>query len=252
MTGFLVDAGFYGHPKCVALRKARRHRALSLWLLSGAWCVRNGSPGIVSDAALREMHAYAADVEELTRVGLWEPVDNGAWRFHDWADWTGLLTSSQKLLTSNPELLTSNIQAPQASDLRKRLAPARARGTATTTTKTTTSAACGVGARTEDVSDFGAGEIVGGWLESVDQRPPARVVGQVGRFVREMLAEGIDRQLVERGLSVWADRGLHPSALPSVVHEQQTRPRRKSTTDRRFADNLAMVEEFARREGLEP
>jgi hypothetical protein len=37
------------------------------------------------------------------------------------------------------------------------------------------------------------------------------------------LQEGIRIEAVRAGLAGWAKKGLHPSALPSVVHEVQTK-----------------------------
>jgi hypothetical protein len=38
-----------------------------------------------------------------------------------------------------------------------------------------------------------------------------------------MLDEGIRIDVIRAGLARWAQKGLHPSALPSVVHEVQTK-----------------------------
>jgi hypothetical protein len=56
-----------------------------------------------------------------------------------------------------------------------------------------------------------------------------------------MLAEGIDPADVRRGLAAWVGKGLHPSALPSVVNElMNARPTagRPSTADLRTAQAL--------------
>lgn len=67
--------------------------------------------------------------------------------------------------------------------------------------------------------------IVGDWIDALDRRPPGRVVGHVSREVKGLLGEGYAPDVVAAGLSRWQDRGLHPAALPSVVHEVST-PRR--------------------------
>ena len=84
--------------------------------------------------------------------------------------------------------------------------------------------------------------IVGEWIERCRKRPPGRVVGQVGRHVREMLAEGIDPDDIRRGTALWMGKGLHPATLPSVVNEVMNRGSapRPSTTDQRVADTLAL------------
>lgn len=65
----------------------------------------------------------------------------------------------------------------------------------------------------------GAETLIAEWLEHCLKRPPSSVVNQVGKQVHALLAEGIDRADVRRGLALWHDKGLHPSTLPSVVNE---------------------------------
>lgn len=92
--------------------------------------------------------------------------------------------------------------------------------------------------------------IVGEWLEHCRKRPPGNVVGQVGRSVKAMLAEGIDPVDVRRGLAAWHSKGLHPSTLPSIVNQLMnatgtigTVPR-PSTTDQRVNAALQLAAQF--------
>jgi hypothetical protein len=69
------------------------------------------------------------------------------------------------------------------------------------------------------------------------------VVGQVAKYLREMLAEGIDPDDLRRGTAAWMGKGLHPASLPAVVNEVMNRgtpPPRRSTADQRVADALAI------------
>ncbi|MER7047055.1 hypothetical protein ABT391_19585 [Streptomyces jumonjinensis] len=50
-------------------------------------------------------------------------------------------------------------------------------------------------------------------------RPPSGVLGHLGRETARLLAEGIDPDHVRAGLARHRARGLHPSTLPSLVHE---------------------------------
>lgn len=61
--------------------------------------------------------------------------------------------------------------------------------------------------------------LLGEWLDHCRKRPPGTVIGQVGKQIKVMLAEGIDPGDVRNGLAEWWRKGLHPSALPSVVNE---------------------------------
>jgi hypothetical protein len=109
-----------------------------------------------------------------------------------------------------------------------------------TPTPSPVAAANGIGATAT------AQTILGEWLERV-KRPPSGVIGQVGKHVRAMLAEGIEPDDVRRGLAAWAEKGLHPSTLPSVVNEAMNgRPRKP----RQQQDTDDMFDRAARRMGV--
>jgi len=61
--------------------------------------------------------------------------------------------------------------------------------------------------------------LIGEWIEHCRKRPPGPVIGQVSKQVKAMIEEGIDPADVRRGLAAWHVKGIHPSALPSVVNE---------------------------------
>lgn len=94
-------------------------------------------------------------------------------------------------------------------------------------------------------SDDTAQTLVAEWIDHVPKRPPGSVVAQVGKHLRAMLGEGIEATDLRRGLALWAGKGLHPSALPSVVNEamngRASPPPRQSTTDQRVAAGLALA-----------
>ncbi|MEU6375864.1 hypothetical protein [Streptomyces sp. NPDC046909] len=50
-------------------------------------------------------------------------------------------------------------------------------------------------------------------------RPPSGVLGHLGRETAKLLAEGIDPDHIRAGLARHRAKGLHPSTLPSLVHE---------------------------------
>ncbi|WP_406298084.1 helix-turn-helix domain-containing protein [Embleya sp. NBC_00888] len=68
-----------------------------------------------------------------------------------------------------------------------------------------------------------AQSLVAEWLDHVPHRPPASVIGQTSRLLRQLLDEGIDPAHVRLGLVAWTRKGLHPAALPSVVNEVMNR-----------------------------
>ncbi len=61
--------------------------------------------------------------------------------------------------------------------------------------------------------------LIAEWIEHCRKRPPGNVIGQVGKQIKAMLAEGIDPSDVRAGLAAWWRKGVHPSVLPSIVNE---------------------------------
>lgn len=77
-----------------------------------------------------------------------------------------------------------------------------------------------VGAQLALVSDSPTAQtLVGEWIEHCQERPPGRVVGQVAKELKTLMGEGIEPDRIRRALAEWNRKGLHPSTLPSVVHE---------------------------------
>jgi hypothetical protein len=64
--------------------------------------------------------------------------------------------------------------------------------------------------------------LLGEWIEHCAEPPPGRVKGQIAKEIKAMLDEGIPYERVRVGLATWQQRGLHPSTLPSIVHEMAT------------------------------
>jgi hypothetical protein len=66
--------------------------------------------------------------------------------------------------------------------------------------------------------------------------PLKRLIGHVGREVKQLLEEGVPADEVRAGLRVVVSKGLHPSALASCVNEYRTRrPRKRGGASERFA-----------------
>jgi hypothetical protein len=89
--------------------------------------------------------------------------------------------------------------------------------------------------------------IVAAWIDSCRKRPPNPVIGQTSKQIKALLEEGIAPEDVRAGVELWAAKGLHPSALPSVVNELMNArpaaiPRRSSkpTADDKIAALQAM------------
>lgn len=84
--------------------------------------------------------------------------------------------------------------------------------------------------------DVTAQQLIAEYVTSCAKRPPRQVLGHLGKHIAAMLAEGIDPGDVRRGLAAWHAKGLHPSTLPSVIHEVMNAPPKPG--QRQSADDL--------------
>ncbi|MFJ6015377.1 hypothetical protein [Streptomyces sp. NPDC092952] len=64
-----------------------------------------------------------------------------------------------------------------------------------------------------------AKDLIGEYAAACAHHPPRDVLGQLGVQVRRLLGEGIDPAHIRAGLARHRAKGLHPSTLPSLVHE---------------------------------
>ncbi|MGW0602716.1 hypothetical protein [Streptomyces sp. NPDC002640] len=64
-----------------------------------------------------------------------------------------------------------------------------------------------------------ANELIAEYAAACTHRPPKDVLGHLGREARKLLEEGIAPGHVRAGLDLHRAKGLHPSTLPSLVHE---------------------------------
>ena len=85
--------------------------------------------------------------------------------------------------------------------------------------------------------------LVGEWIDHCPKRPPGNVVGQVSKHLKSLMDEGFTPDELRRALAEWNRKGLHPSTLPSVLHEVSnrgaTKGRNQQATDDIFAGALA-------------
>ncbi|MEW2293628.1 hypothetical protein ABZ719_13105 [Streptomyces sp. NPDC006743] len=64
-----------------------------------------------------------------------------------------------------------------------------------------------------------ANELIAEYAAACAHRPPKDVLGHLAREVRKLLGEGIAPAHIRAGLERHRAKGLHPSTLPSLVHE---------------------------------
>ncbi|WP_423833666.1 hypothetical protein [Streptomyces manipurensis] len=67
-------------------------------------------------------------------------------------------------------------------------------------------------------------QLVAEYASACPNRPPAAVLGQLGKTVDKLLSEGIDPAHIRTGLARLRERALHPSVLPSLVNEAMNPP----------------------------
>lgn len=146
------------------------------------------------------------------------------------------LTSSDVPSGGTPDVLSEAAVSPHA---RK----GTGKGTGNRDSATRVADATALIPAPETPAEQTAQTLVAEWIEHCDDRPPGKVIGQLSREVKTMLTEGIPYEAVRAGLAEWHRKGLHPSALASVVHETRRGPRRPSPTDA-VMDILAMGAEM--------
>ncbi|MFF9339716.1 hypothetical protein ACF1CG_08140 [Streptomyces sp. NPDC014773] len=64
-----------------------------------------------------------------------------------------------------------------------------------------------------------AKDLIGEYAAGCTYRPPQDVLNHLGREVKKLLVEGISPDHIRAGLDRHRAKGLHPSTLPSLVHE---------------------------------
>lgn len=64
-----------------------------------------------------------------------------------------------------------------------------------------------------------AQQLIAEYTAACVHRPPSGVLSHLGRETAKLLAEGIEPSHIRAGLALHRAKGLHPSTLPSLVHE---------------------------------
>ena len=85
MPWFKVDDGFHGHPKVVELSLA----AVGIWTLTGSWCAKYLTDGLVGSKTIARMGGSDAESSELVDAELWIDTGDG-FQFKDWHDYQPL------------------------------------------------------------------------------------------------------------------------------------------------------------------
>ncbi|WP_098897913.1 hypothetical protein [Streptomyces sp. st77] len=81
----------------------------------------------------------------------------------------------------------------------------------------TTSPSGGASARAPETTS--TQQLIAEYAAACAHRPPSGVLGHLGRETAKLLAEGIEPTHIRAALALHRAKGLHPSTLPSLVHE---------------------------------
>lgn len=220
-----------------------------LFVTALVWSVSNRTDGLLTsedlDLMLVVRPATPGEAAELVDAGLWEYADNG-WRMVDY-----LNTQTDRDTLDALEVRRRSDRDRQAARRRQRASvpesPPESRdqsrdADAVTVSRDITNLTglsrddpCNASSvtqrlgqvsfnRTLEIKDpstsysADARGVVAEWLDRCAERPPKAVVGQVAKTVKAMLDEGITVEHVRQALPLWMTKGLHPSALPSIVN----------------------------------
>jgi len=237
VTWFKVDDGLCFHPKAIAAGNS----ALGLWVRAGSWCGANLTGGALPRHMIGTFGAQKRDAARLVSAGLWCETEEG-YQFNDWdvyqptkeqveADRKASRERQARYRESKRNAV-SNAVTPPVSNPVSNAAPTRPDPTRSSSGTTPPS-----GAPT-------AQTLLGEWIDHCPEPPPGRVKGQIAKEIKNMLDEGISYERVRIGLATWQQRKVHPSVLPSIVHEMSGPPRvdrQQAAVDDKFARALDRV-----------
>lgn len=243
-----------------------------LYVRGLAFCADVLSDGFISDRQLVRFVGVGMDdaaerAKRLVAVDLWERVDGG-YRVRSWLDWNRSreeITERQakdaqrkakdrgvESASSTPEPPPDGPPSnsggnpsglpPESSDtpetVRTESSP-RARAPRHSTPRNSTPAPTAP----RDARPDPARGLIDEWIASRRKHPPRNVIQDTERWVKALLRDDIDPDDIRTGLRVWADKGLSPAVLPSVVNEVMNAcpptargaPRTRTTDDKRAA-----------------
>jgi hypothetical protein len=240
MVWFRMDDSFPSHPKVLGIPRRDRLAAVGLWTLAGGWCAKQLTDGYLAKHMLEEIGGSPRLASTLVEVGLWE-VSEGGYQFHDWGHY-------------NPTREEVEADRAAARERMKRIRSGRSSGGRSGEVRANNDRSSGeVRDPRPDPSRSSSGTtsgeptaqtLVGEWIDHCQEKPPGKVVGQIAKEIKNMLDEGISYERVRAGLAAWQQRKVHPSVLPSIVHEMSGPPRasrQQSEVDDKFARAMDRV-----------
>lgn len=223
-----------------------------LFLRSMAYCTEHDTEGFVPSFQLNRfgLKNIKSRMEALVREGLWTTVDNG-WLLTKWVELQAEVTSMEKRRRSD-RLRKQSVRHPDKSADKSTGQSAESPHAPSLLSTTGSGVIQRREPRVEKPTDSQAHPseqssiqtLLGEWIDHCSQRPPNKVIGQISRELKTLIEDGYSPESLRAGLADWHRKGIHPATLPSVVHALVNSPAR-STTDKRVADGLSVVQRFA-------
>lgn len=81
-----LDAGFYNHPKVLALLQDKQEKAINVYIFSHNYATQHGTDGFIPRHALPVIHGRTKEAQALCDVGLWNECAGG-WDIQSWTDY---------------------------------------------------------------------------------------------------------------------------------------------------------------------
>lgn len=239
MPWFKVDDNLAFHHKVVAAGNP----AIGLWARAGSLCAQQLTDGFIPDHMILAL-GTPAQAKKLVAVGLWDRV-KGGYRFHGWDERQPSKASVEAERAAAQERMrayrakkkgVTQGESVQVSDSRSDDVQPNERRTNAEVQRSFGDPDPSLPIPTHPDPPKGSAELeivegeiipdgptsqtlIAEWIDHCTSQPPRSVVGQVAKHVKAMLEEGIDPHLLRAGLAEWNRKGVHPSVLPSVVHE---------------------------------
>jgi hypothetical protein len=230
MPWFKVDDNLGFHHKVIAAGNP----AMGLWVRAGSICAQQLTDGFVPDHVIAAL-GTKAQAERLVTAGLWTR-SRGGYRFHGWDERqpskvdveAERAAAKERMRAARAKKRTAAQQA--SAQVGEQSAPEVRPNTSRTSAEvrpkfgnpdpTHPDPSRPDPLKAGDSADAPSAQLlIGEWIDDCEERPPGSVIGQISKHVKAMLREGVSPERIRAGLGEWNRKGLHPSTLPSVVHE---------------------------------
>ena len=263
MPWFRVDDNLGFHHKVIAAGNP----AMGLWVRAGSVCASQLTDGFVADHMIASL-GTTAQAKRLVEVGLWDRV-KGGYTFHEWDERQPRRedVEAERAAAKERMRLAREKKRKAAQEANTQASGSRSGDVRPNTERTSGEVRETFGdpnptqpdptrpnpprsvsgsdePPSRDLAIVDAEIVTEGptaqtltaeWIDHCVERPPRNVIGQVSKQLKQMLDEGIDPDRIRRALAEWNRKGLHPSTLPSVVHEIANR--QAPMTNRQAAEN---------------